>query len=110
MLRWYRVGGAMRESGGTFQQLGRLARGKSEKLRAIPAAAEVIASVQKLPGKWNIVHTGNDDHALVADQPTQKPLCGSKLRIAQRMATQVQACFMKGLTNNVEALYTVRQQ
>ena len=72
--------------------------------------AEVILPVQKLPGNWNIVHTGNEEHAFVTDHPTQKPLCRSELRIAQRMATQVQTCLMKGLTKNVEALNTVRQQ
>jgi hypothetical protein len=81
-----------------------------EKLGAIPMMAEVILPVQKLPGNWNIVHTGNEEHAFVIDHPTQKPLCRSELRIAQRMATQVQTCLMKGLTKNVEALNTVRQQ
>ena len=30
--------------------------------------------MQKLPGKWNIVHTGNEEHARISDQYNQKAL------------------------------------
>jgi hypothetical protein len=35
---------------------------------------EVFPSVQKVPAKWNIVHTGNEQHAFTSEQTTPKAL------------------------------------
>jgi hypothetical protein len=32
-----------------------------------PRVAEVFQPVQKVRGKWNIVHTGNQEHAYISD-------------------------------------------
>ena len=57
------------------------------------------------------MHTGNEEHAFVADHPTAEALVPTQTyELHMSMAMQVQTCLMKGLTNNVEALNTVRQQ
>jgi hypothetical protein len=65
--------------------------------------------VQKVPWKWNIVHTGNEEHAFTPDQPTPEALMQFRVTNSTENGDTGADLLMKGLTNNVEALNTARQ-
>ena len=105
MVKWYRVHGCRANSEKFESGL----RNSEDGLRAIPATAEV-QSEQKLPVEWNIVHTGNQEHAFCFRPPTPGSRCtvqtyGTDMNSAENGYAGA-ALLMKGLTRNVEALNT----